>query len=361
MKKNILVLVLIFISSLGVFGQKIRTTAVFDADTSTRPKAGFYGIGVRSGNAYLVPATGTNVRLANYSLFTGLTTNYMSKWNGSGFVNSAVFESGGNVGIGTASPNAKLEVTGNIGLSPNIGSSRYLFIPTATDTYTGQLHIQSGAGSDGFGGAINLFGHSHATKPGWVTAGISVGAGTVGSSTEGRFTVNTQALGSGTDLFTVLRSGNVGIGTTNPSEKLTIASGNIKLNSLQFTSGEYRYIGTEYTTGNGNNKAEIRFAIDGGDTFTRLQFHTANGVGDIGERMRITSSGNVGIGTTTPDASAILHTSSTNKGVLITRGTTTQINAIASPANGLMVYNTTLNKLCVYENGTWKQVTTTNM
>lgn len=39
------------------------------------------------------------------------TTNYVSKWNGSALVTSAVYESGGNVGIGTISPGNKLEIT----------------------------------------------------------------------------------------------------------------------------------------------------------------------------------------------------------------------------------------------------------
>lgn len=93
---------------------------------------------------------------------------------------------------------------------------------------------------------------------------------------------------------------NVGINEANPSEKLTINSGNIKLNSLQNVADQYRYIGTEFATGNGNNKAEIRFAIDGADGSTRLQFHTANGAGNIGERMRITSTGQIRVGTTLP-------------------------------------------------------------
>jgi hypothetical protein len=92
--------------------------------------------------------------------------------------------------------------------------------------------------------------------------------------------------------------GNVGIGTTSADEKLTIQSGNIKLYSFQNTANEYRYIGTEYSSGNGNNRAEIRFAIDGSDTNTRLTFHTAAGGGTLNERMRITSAGDVGIGTT---------------------------------------------------------------
>lgn len=48
----------------------------------------------------------------------------------------------------------------------------------------------------------------------------------------------------------------------------------------------------------------------------------------------------VGIGTTNPDSSSILHVESTDKGLLIPKLTTAQINAITNPANGLMVYNT---------------------
>lgn len=53
--------------------------------------------------------------------------------------------------------------------------------------------------------------------------------------------------------------------------------------------------------------------------------------------------GQVGIGTTTPDASSVLDVFSTNKGLLIPRLTTVQRDLIVSPATGLMIYNTTLN------------------
>jgi uncharacterized protein (TIGR02145 family) len=52
---------------------------------------------------------------------------------------------------------------------------------------------------------------------------------------------------------------------------------------------------------------------------------------------------NVGIGTTTPAASAQLDVSSTTKGLLPPRMTTTQRDAIASPAAGLIIFNTTTN------------------
>jgi uncharacterized protein (TIGR02145 family) len=49
---------------------------------------------------------------------------------------------------------------------------------------------------------------------------------------------------------------------------------------------------------------------------------------------------NIGIGTTTPSPSAVLELQASNKGVLIPRLTTAQLNAIAAPANGLLLYNT---------------------
>jgi hypothetical protein len=49
----------------------------------------------------------------------------------------------------------------------------------------------------------------------------------------------------------------------------------------------------------------------------------------------------VGIGTTNPNNSAILHLESSNQGFLMTRLNTSQISAITAPTVGLIVYNTT--------------------
>jgi hypothetical protein len=49
---------------------------------------------------------------------------------------------------------------------------------------------------------------------------------------------------------------------------------------------------------------------------------------------------NVGVGTNSPDASAILDVTANDKGVLVPRLSTVQINAIPNPATGLLVYDT---------------------
>lgn len=56
------------------------------------------------------------------------------------------------------------------------------------------------------------------------------------------------------------------------------------------------------------------------------------------------------------NASAISQIDSTTKGFLPPRMTTAQKNAIAAPAAGLVVYDTTLNKLCVYTTA-WETIT----
>ncbi|MES2772559.1 MAG: hypothetical protein V4722_00150 [Bacteroidota bacterium] len=65
----------------------------------------------------------------------------------------------------------------------------------------------------------------------------------------------------------------------------------------------------------------------------------------------------VGIGTETPDTSAILHLSSTTKGLLVPRMDSTQRNAIASPAQGLLTYQSKGNGgFYYYAGNTWSKV-----
>ncbi len=63
---------------------------------------------------------------------------------------------------------------------------------------------------------------------------------------------------------------------------------------------------------------------------------------------------NVGIGTNNPNSSAMLHISSDSRGLLVPSMTNTQRNAIVSPAEGLIIYNTTTSEINQWQNGYWK-------
>lgn len=63
-----------------------------------------------------------------------------------------------------------------------------------------------------------------------------------------------------------------------------------------------------------------------------------------------------GTADTTTGAAVLLSLNSTTKGLRLPRLTTTQKNAIATPLAGLMVYDTTLSKLCVYTTA-WETIT----
>src|SRR5215831_10853978 len=71
------------------------------------------------------------------------------------------------------------------------------------------------------------------------------------------------------------------------------------------------------------------------------------------------STGAVGIGTISPNASSLLEVKSTTKGFLIPRMTLAQRSAIVTPATGLLVYQTNSTPGFYYYNGSaWNQVST---
>lgn len=61
----------------------------------------------------------------------------------------------------------------------------------------------------------------------------------------------------------------------------------------------------------------------------------------------------VGIGTASPDSSAMLEVQSTTKGFLMPRMTTAERNAIPNPAVGLFIFNTTDGCLQYYKGSSW--------
>ena len=105
----------------------------------------------------------------------------------------------------------------------------------------------------------------------------------------------------------ILQSGNVGIGTTSPSRKLTISdSSQYAMNTLNPTSTAGNKSGIAFHGLNSQSLTQFYAGISanfdntaGGSQSGSLIFETING-NSIAERMRINSSGSVGIGTTNP-------------------------------------------------------------
>ncbi|NQV03695.1 MAG: hypothetical protein HQ542_13685, partial [Bacteroidia bacterium] len=82
------------------------------------------------------------------------------------------------------------------------------------------------------------------------------------------------------------------------------------------------------------------------------QFYTNDGV-TVSPRIRISPTGQLGIGTMSPATSSALEINSTTRGFLLPRMTQAQMEAVASPAAGLHLYNTDLNTLCIYNGTQW--------
>ena len=69
--------------------------------------------------------------------------------------------------------------------------------------------------------------------------------------------------------------------------------------------------------------------------------------------QNLTVAGKLGIGTASPNSSAILDLNSTSLGFLLPRMTTSQRDAISPPAAGLLIYNTTNSALNLYNGSSW--------
>ena len=278
----------------------------------------------------------------------------------------------GRVGIGTSSPAYKLDVNGNLH-STNITIADYIYHEGDTDTY---MNFGADYWNVATGGIKKLEVFNTGV---FVTGQLSINdkiGHTGDTDTYMRFpfndTISWETAGS--ERMRITSTGNVGIGTSNPGNKLHIQGSETTVYSPTDSGGQ-ESAGTAivnknlagntnnfsqllFTVGTNNNSVSRIVAIRSASDASDLAFVGKSAAG-VAEYMRIKSGGNVGIGTNNPQAK--LDISSTTDGVLLPRLTQTQILNISSPATGLTLYNTT-NNVLVYYNGTqWRALSSTAM
>jgi hypothetical protein len=200
--------------------------------------------------------------------------------------------SGGNVGIGTTGPIAKLHVL-NAGAAAIIGdgNDNYFGNYSSGDYWdignlgsTGNVYLESRGASTNINGQYRLKG-----------AGSHIWSYNGGSN----------------EVMRTTSAGNVGIGTTSPSNKLTVTTATnavdvLRLNNTGGDSGSVQgvtHLAINHFNSGTNPSTRITAYQDstsgwpGGMYFSTRSLNTDSAPV---ERMRITSGGNVGIGTTSP-------------------------------------------------------------
>jgi len=176
------------------------------------------------------------------------------------------FDANGNVGIGTTSPGQKLHVAGGTIIDASISGQTLLL-----GRSNGQPSIKAQTDNGGhliLDSATNFMSLNH-----YVSQNIVMVAG----------------------------GGNVGIGTTSPSEKLEVA-GSVRIGNMKFEPSNAGRIGFNRNTTNGviynsNYAAHQINAATSTNGFFEIQSYTAAGVFQGSVAI---NAGNLGIGTTSP-------------------------------------------------------------
>ncbi len=230
---------------------------------------------------------------SNRDMYVSAGTGNMIRFGSNGTQGQMVLNSG-NVGIGTTSP-----------LSVDGGAATKFHIDNGAGT--GNIEVarfEGGSDADNTYGVVRV---GHANDRGFfVKGGREVGDTPI--ATMGL----TSAGGAMTDIMT-FKSGNVGIGTTNPLTKLeikgasagTVYNGQLQISASETTGAVDTGGGIAFYGHNGSaerNLGGIQLNKENsiiGDNLSYFRISTRNAAG-LGERFRINSDGNVGIGTTAP-------------------------------------------------------------
>jgi hypothetical protein len=237
----------------------------------------------------------------------------------------------GNVGIGTNSPTSTLYINGLISAGVTNG------INIQGPNSNSRIYLNDNQGSEI---SYQNLGYS-----------VGVGVNQIGGNT----TISDRVFRNGVVSLNA-RLGIKGSGSTSATTALLVQDSASSANLTVKDNGEIVVgaadSGFKYRSGVGLDLGQVTSSGGGGwivqmwdDSYSkRYAVFTANGV-QFGDNL-------AGLTNT----SAQLSADSTTKGFLPPRMTTTQKNAIATPAAGLMVYDTNLNKLCVYTTA-WEIIT----
>jgi hypothetical protein len=249
--------------------------------------------------------SGTTLSATGSGTVSG-TTNYVAKFTGASAVgNSQIFDNGTNVGIGTVSPAQKLTLSDGTStvflLEKTGGSAKNWYITNSaasaqtfgvSDETTYRLVINNvgnvGIGTTspdrslvvkamgGLGGAISVWPTTDSTEASIRFATTAAGGGNTWYAGQGVWGsgAGNFAIGDVANRLTILSSGNVGIGTTNPGRPLEVDGGDRQLRLRNFATapGKYWDIGPDggnnFTLYNQGNAGA--YISDGGTTWNAV-------------------------------------------------------------------------------------------